>query len=49
MKQKMRMSFLNLLMMNPDKSKGWEGTIDAHLRFVRYPKKFKGKVRAVNK
>ncbi|MCZ7391949.1 MAG: hypothetical protein ABOK23_02460 [Candidatus Methanoperedens sp.] len=34
---------------DPDKLKGWEGPIEAHLRSVRYPpKKSKGKVCAVN-
>jgi hypothetical protein len=41
---------LKLIDEDPDKLKGWEGPIDAHLRSVRYPpKKSKGKVRAVNK
>ncbi len=40
---------LRLIDGDPDKLKGWEGHIDAHLRSVHYPKKSKGKVRAVNK
>jgi hypothetical protein len=41
---------LNIIDEDPDKLKGWEGPIEAHLRSVRYPpKKGKTKVRAVNK
>ncbi len=41
---------LKLIDEDPDKLKGWEGPIEAHLRSVRYPpKKAKGKVRAGNK
>lgn len=35
---------------DPDKFKGWEGPIEAHLRSVRYStKKFSDKAHAVNK
>jgi hypothetical protein len=41
---------LKLIEDDPDKSKGWEGPIEAHLRSVRYPpKKSKGKMRAKGK
>ena len=41
---------LKLIGDDPDKLKGWEGPIEAHLRSVRYPpKKSKGKVRAKGK
>ncbi len=41
---------LKLIDEDPDKLKGWEGPIEAHLKSVRYPpKKSKGNVRAVNK
>ncbi len=41
---------LKLIEDDPDKLKGWEGPIDAHLRSVRYPpKKSKGKMRAKGK
>lgn len=41
---------LKLIEDDPDKLKGWEGPIEAHLRSVRYPpKKSKGKVRAKGK
>ncbi len=40
---------LRLIDEDPEKFKGWEGPIEAHLRSVRYPKRAKGKVRAVNK
>ncbi len=41
---------LKLIEDDPDKLKGWEGPIDAHLKSVRYPpKKSKGKVRAAGK
>lgn len=40
---------LRLIDEDPDKLKSWECPIDAHLRYVRYPKKSKGKVSAVNK
>ncbi len=39
---------LRLIDEDPDKLKGWEGPIEAHLRSVRYPeRKAKGKARAV--
>lgn len=41
---------LKLIDEDPDKLKGWEGPIEARLRYVRYPpKKSNGKVRAVSK
>ncbi len=41
---------LKVIEDDPDKLKGWEGPIEAHLRSVRYPqKKSKGKVRAKGK
>ncbi len=41
---------LKLIDEDPDKLKGWEGPIEAHLKSVRYPpKKSKGNARAVNK
>ena len=41
---------LKLIEDDPDKLKGWEGPIEAHLKSVRYPpKKSKGKVRAKGK
>lgn len=41
---------LKLIEDDPDKLKGWEGPIEAHLRSVRYPpKKSKGRVRAKGK
>ena len=41
---------LKLIEDDPDKLKGWEGPIEAHLKSVRYPpKKPKGKVRAKGK
>jgi hypothetical protein len=41
---------LKLIDEDPDKLKGWEGPIEAHLKCVCYPpKKSKGNVRAVNK